>query len=92
MQEVLKDPNFAEWVKGSKIRTQLFVQADQEYDYDSANELFDNWKERTNMVQQTVKVEKQARKQSVRAANTGNTQASANHSRKKVYRRADRSR
>ena len=89
MQQVLKDPKFAEWVKGSKIRTQLFVQADQQYDYDSANELFDNWKERTNMVQQTVKVEKQARKQSVKAASTGNTQASANTSRKKVYRRAD---
>tara|TARA_R110002153_G_scaffold260815_2_gene420995 strand:- start:415 stop:1203 length:789 start_codon:yes stop_codon:yes gene_type:complete len=89
MQEVLQDPKFADWVKGSKIRTQLFVQADQQYDYDAAKELFDNWKERTNIVQQTAKVEQQARKQSVKAASTGNTQASANTSRKKVYRRAD---
>ena len=89
MQNVLQDPSFAEWVKGSKIRTQLFVQADQQYDYDAANELFDNWKERTNMVQQTAKVEQQARKQAVKAASTGNAKGSMETSRKKVYRRAD---
>ena len=37
MQEILNDNSFAEWVKGSKIRTQLFVQADQAYDYDAAD-------------------------------------------------------
>jgi len=89
MQTVLQDPNFATWVKGSKIRTQLFVQADQQYDYDAANELFDNWKERTNMVQQTNQVEQQARKQAVKAASTGNAKGSMETSRKKVYRRAD---
>ena len=89
MQNVLQDPNFAEWIKGSKIRTQLFVQADQQYDYDSANELFDNWKERTNIVQQTAQVEQQARKQTAKAASTGNAKGSMETSRKKVYRRAD---
>jgi hypothetical protein len=85
MQTILKDPKFAEWIKASKIRTQLFVQADQQYDADAADELFSLWKERKTVAQQTAQVEKQARKQQVRAANTGNAEGS----RKKVYRRAD---
>ena len=89
MQTILKDPKFAEWIKASKIRTQLFVQADQQYDADAADELFSLWKERKTVAQQTAQVEKQARKQQVRAANTGNARGSAEGSRKKVYRRAD---
>jgi hypothetical protein len=89
MQTILQDPKFAEWIKASKIRTQLFVQADQQYDADAADELFSLWKERKTVAQQTAQVEKQARKQQVRAANTGNARGSAEGTRKKVYRRAD---
>jgi hypothetical protein len=89
MQDILSDPKFAEWIKASKIRTQLFVAADQQYDSDSADELFSLWKERKTVAQQTANVEKQARKQSLKAANTGNARGSAEGSRKKVYRRAD---
>ena len=89
MQTILGDPKFAEWIKASKIRTQLFVAADQQYDADSADELFTLWKERKVVAQQTAQVEKQARKQTLKAANTGNARGSAEGSRKKVYRRAD---
>ena len=89
MQEILGDPKFAEWIKASKIRTQLFVAADQQYDADSADELFTLWKERKTVAQQTAQVEKQARKQTLKAANTGNARGSAEGTRKKVYRRAD---
>lgn len=89
MQEILGDPKFAEWIKASKIRTQLFVAADQQYDSDSADELFTLWKERKTVAQQTAQVEKQARKQTLKAANTGNARGSAEGTRKKVYRRAD---
>ena len=89
MQEILADPKFAEWIKASKIRTQLFVAADQQYDADSADELFSLWKERKTVVQQTANVEKQERKQQLKAANTGNARGSGEGSRKKVYRRAD---
>jgi hypothetical protein len=89
MQEILADPKFAEWIKASKIRTQLFVAADQQYDADSADELFSLWKERKTVVQQTVNVEKQERKQQLKAANTGNARGSNEGTRKKVYRRAD---
>ena len=89
MQEILGDPKFAEWIKASKIRTQLFVAADQQYDSDSADELFTLWKERKTVAQQTAQVEKQARKQTLKAANTGNARGSSEGTRKKVYRRAD---
>jgi hypothetical protein len=89
MQTILGDPKFAEWIKASKIRTQLFVAADQQYDADSADELFTLWKERKVVAQQTAQVEKQARKQTLKAANTGNARGTGEGSRKKVYRRSD---
>jgi len=89
MESILQDAKFAEWIKGSKVRTKLFVQADQSYDYDAAHELFSLWKERTQVVQQTANVEKQARKNTLKSASTGNARGTAEGSRKKVYRRAD---
>ena len=89
MQDILKDPKFAEWIKASQIRTQLFVAADQQYNAEAADELFTLWKERKNIAQQTAAVEKQSRKQQLKAANTGSAQGSAEGSRRKVYRRAD---
>ena len=89
MQDILKDPKFADWIKASKIRTQLFVEADQQYNADAADELFSLWKERKTVAEQTVQVEKQARKQQLKAANTGGAQGSSEVSRRKVYRRAD---
>ena len=89
MQGILQDEKFAEWIKGSKIRQQLFVQADQQYDYDAADELFSLWKERQQVVTQTAANEKQQRKQSVKSASTGNARGSGEQRAKKVYRRAD---
>ena len=89
MEQILQDPKFAEWIKGSKVRTQLFVRADQGYDYDAAHELFSLWKEKNQVVQQTAQVEKAARKSAVQSATTGNARGTGEGSRKKVYRRAD---
>jgi hypothetical protein len=89
MESVLQDPKFAEWIQGSKIRTQLFIRADQEYDYDAASELFSNWKERTQVVKQTAEVEKASRKNAIKSASTGNARGTGEGTRKKVYRRAD---
>jgi hypothetical protein len=89
MEVVLQDPKFAEWIKASKVRTKLFVQADQQYDYDAADELFNNWKERRDVVNQTAQAEKVARKGAVKSASAGNARGSSEGSRKKIYRRAD---
>lgn len=88
IETIMKDPKFVEWVKGSKIRTQLLAYADQAYDFDSADELFTTWKERQQVVTQTAEMEKQGRKKAVKAASTGNTRGS-NPVSKKIYRRAD---
>ena len=89
MQDIVVDPKFVEWIKGSKIRTQLFAQADTQYDYDAADELFSNWKERQGAINQTVATEKTQRKQAVKNASNGNTAGSAEASSRKVYRRSD---
>lgn len=89
MNNILKDDKFAEWIKASKIRTQLFVQADQQYDTDAADELFSLWKERQNVVAQTAAAEKQGRKQQAQAASTGNARGNPDSSPRKIYRRAD---
>ena len=89
MQDILQNNKFADWIKGSKIRQQLFVQADQQYDYDAADELFSLWKERQQVVTQTAANEKQQRKQAVKSASTGNARGSGEQRGKKVYRRAD---
>ena len=67
----------------------MFVEADQQYNAEAADELFTLWKERKDIAQQTAAVEKQSRKQQLKAANTGSAQGSAEGSRRKVYRRAD---
>jgi len=89
MQKILQDNRFAEWIKGSKIRTQLFVQADQQYDYEAADELFTLWKDRQATVKQTAQAEKAGRQAAVKSANTGNARGNPDSQSRKIYRRAD---
>lgn len=89
MEGILKDPSFAEWIQASKIRTQLFVMADKQYDADAADELFTLWKDRQQVVQNTATVEKAARKDALRSASTGSVRSSGEQSAKKKFRRAD---
>jgi len=89
MESILQDTKFAEWIEASKIRTKLFVAADKQYDYEAADELFNLWKERQQMIGQAASVEKQSRKQAVKSASTGSASGSSESSPKKIYRRAD---
>ena len=89
MQEILQDGKFVDWIKGSKIRTQLFAQADTQYDYEAADELFTLWKERQQVVDQTVANEKASRKTAVKKASAGNAKGSGEAASRKVYRRSD---
>jgi hypothetical protein len=87
--DILGDPAFGEWVSGSKIRLQLFQQADQNYDVDAADELLSTWKERQSFAQQAVKQDKETRKDKVKSASTGGQAASGEAPSRKIYRRAD---
>ena len=88
-QDILQTPEFADWIKGSKIRTKLFIQADQGYDADAADELFSLWKERKSLSQATVESDKASRKEAIKGASTGNARGSSNPPGRKIYRRAD---
>ena len=89
MEQIVQDGKFVEWIKASKIRTQLFAQADRQYDYEAADELFTNWKDRQGAVAKTVAAEKDTRKAAVKTASTGSTKGNGEQRAKKVYRRSD---
>lgn len=88
-QEVVTSKEFQEWVGNSKVRQQMFQRADAQYDFDSANELISNWKERAEMLNSTKKIEEVGRKQAIKTASTGSAKGTGEASSKKVYRRAD---
>lgn len=88
-REVVADPSFAEWIKSSKVRTELFVRADTQYDFDAADELLSTWKERQKQVKETAEADKETRRKAVRGASTGNTKASTEGHKKRTYRRTD---
>ena len=87
--KLVGDSKFQEWVGASKIRQSLLLKADREYDVDSADELFNLWKERQSLVQSTAATEKDARKDTVRKASSGNTANAHEPSSRKKFRRTD---
>ena len=90
MDKVLANDDFQKWVGGSKVRAEMFRKADQEYDFEQANELLSLWKERKTTVSQAKAVEKLAQKQQLKRASTGSARANPEGKAvKKVYRRRD---
>jgi hypothetical protein len=53
VSQIVGDDGFQAWVKASKVRTQLFQQADN-YDLDAADELISTYKELRNVRQKQV--------------------------------------
>lgn len=87
-QEVLGNEGFSEWVKGSKVRMELYGRADN-FDVDAADELLSTWKERQRVVNQTKEVEEKEIKRQRKAAATGGGKGGGEGRSRKVYRRAD---
>jgi len=87
--EVVQSPDFAKWIEGSKVRTELFVRAETQYDYDSAKELLDNWKERQTLSKKVTDTSKIDRDQQLKAADIGNNNGASETVAKKKYRRQD---
>ena len=87
-QQVVQDPEFAEWVKQSPVRLGLYTRADSEFDFDSAHELLSTFKALKQVKQQQqVQQQQKATDKTLKAAtvDTGGTGESS----KRVYRRAD---
>lgn len=87
--EIVESPDFAQWIEGSKVRTELFVRAETQYDYDSAKELLDNWKERQTLSKKVTETSKVDRDQQLKAADIGNNNGTSETVAKKKYRRQD---
>jgi len=86
--QVASDPDFANWVKSSPVRINLFAKADGEFDYDSANELLTTYKQlRGIKAKQTSDAGETQRKTNLKAA--GVDIGGSGESGKRVYRRAD---
>lgn len=85
--EVIQDPAFGEWVKGSTVRVELLQRADN-YDFNAADELLTVWSERKEVVDKAKGVNEQDRKQQRRAATTGGKGSGEPISRK-IYKRSD---
>lgn len=86
---IVSNPAFQEWIQSSRVRSELLVRADKQYDFDAADELFSTWKERQQVAKQTVSAEKQARSQTIKSATTAVSGGSDEAPSKKIFRRAD---
>ena len=85
--QVVQSGDFADWIKSSRIRTQLFQQAEA-YNVDAADELLSTFKALQSVKQKTVnEVETKTRDKSLRAAAVETS--GSGESSQKVYRRAD---
>lgn len=88
--DVVSTPEFRTWVSGSKVRQQLFANADN-YDVDAALELIETYKAikgvQSAQTTELKKVDDNTRKQTIKAASvqSGGTGESS----KKIFRRAD---
>lgn len=92
--QIASSEDFTEWVKGSRIRTELFAKA-YNYDYDSADELLSTYKALKNIKTQQVqaadeslkKAESEKRSQSLKAAAV--PRGGSGESSKPIYKRVD---
>lgn len=91
MLEVVKSQDFQDWVAASKVRTQLYVAADTQYDTEAADELLSTFKALTGKKaeegQQQAKELSASRQKQLKAATVD--AGGGNETSRKVYRRAD---
>ena len=86
--ETVEDPAFGEWIKSSKVRTELFVRAERNLDFDSADELLSTWKEKQQITKKALDTSKMDRDKQLQTADIGSNSNSEKVSKKK-YRRSD---
>ena len=86
--ETVEDPAFIDWIKSSKVRTELFVRAERQFDYDSADELLSTWKDKQDITKKALDTSKMDRDKQLQTADVGSNSGSEKVSKKK-YRRSD---
>lgn len=92
--QIASSDDFAEWVKASRIRTELFAKA-YNFDFDAADELLSTYKALKNIKTETIKAadetlkkaESEKRSQSLKAAAV--PKGGSGESSKPIYKRVD---
>lgn len=86
-EKVVKDDNFIKWVGSSKVRSELYVRGDQNYDFDAANELLSTWKERQALSTTAQQSSQDRTASDLKAAKV--TTGTATAGSKKIYKSID---
>jgi len=89
--DIAKSEDFQNWVAKSKVRTNLFFDANEKYDFDAATELLDTWKS-ISMIDATQKVKKQQEKTREKAMKQTSSETRSSGDSlggKKIYRSSD---
>lgn len=87
-KEIVQDQGFIDWVNSSKVRAGLYAQANNNFDFDAADELLTLYQERKNLSTETKKVADAKRRTSLKAASTGSGRGSGERS-QKILRESD---
>ena len=87
--DTAKSEEFLNWIKASKVRTELLQRADSNFDFDAADELLSTWKERTQASTKAQEVVEKDRGQQRKAASSGSAKGTGESKSKKIYRRSD---
>ena len=87
--ETARSEDFINWVKASKVRTELLQRADSNFDFEAANELLSTWKEITKASTKAKEVVEKDRGQQRKAASSGSAKGTGESKSKKIYRRSD---
>lgn len=90
-QQIASSQDFQDWVAKSKVRTELYVRADKDFDYDSADELLSSYKAirgvKQENAQKQVKDLADNRDKQLKAASVDS--GGGNVTSAKIYRRSD---
>jgi hypothetical protein len=90
-QNIASSQDFQDWVAKSKVRTELYVRADKDFDYESADELLTSYKAlkglKQEVTQQQVKDLADNRQKQLKAASVDS--GGGNETSRKIYRRSD---
>lgn len=90
--EIAQDAGFQDWVKGSKVRLNLYAKADAEFDFEAADELLSTYKElrQVKSSKDSAAVQEVGRQQKAQAMKAAGVDVGGSGEvTKKVYRRAD---
>lgn len=87
-EAILQEEEFRGWIDSSPVRQRLLSQANSNYDFESADEIFSQYKERKQLIAGAQQQVNDNREAALKASTvpTGNNSAESS---KKVYRRAD---